>query len=132
MKKLFDGNLEAFAIGHQWGLNPRGTIAAMIKENMKVNLSGMIEGFDQGRLDLIEFNGNEALESPPQHILSLNSMAEYMINGMFDIAVDETEFNETQLTFIREWVNFGKLQRDDDFLLTLLALLESNGIVVNK
>ena len=131
MKKEFTG-IGAYAIGHRWGLNPRGTIAEMVKENMKVNLDAMIQGYEQGRKDLIEFNGADAIKNPPRHVLCMKTMSDFLYNGILEIGIDDEEYNATQLKHIKQWIERGLNNREEDFIIQIMALLQSKGISVKN
>lgn len=126
MKKQFE-NIGAFAIGHRFGLDPYGTIDSMIKANMKQNLSAMIDGFDNGRREYVEYNG--PLENGiPKHILCMQKASEFSIDGMLNIKIDENEYNETQWKHIRVFYEAGKRQHNVNWEINLGAVLARAGI----
>jgi hypothetical protein len=127
-KKTID-EIAAFVIGHEMGMNPHGTIRKLMKRNPFVNMTKLIEGFDAGRKEYVEYNGLIDGKSP-KVILSLSTASQFAFDGILNIPIEESRFNDIQLKHVRKWWTSGAEQYNEDWELEVLSMLEIRGVVL--
>jgi hypothetical protein len=123
MEDIFDPVYrQGYMEGYSLGLNP----FCQLHYNVK-NCKAFDSGFNSGRSDYERLNGKIA-NGIPNRIVTKKVLDEFQLAGMLGMSIDSEGFTVFQLNIVEEWYKSGVENYDLDESLSLLAILENNGI----
>jgi hypothetical protein len=111
--------------GYSNGSNP------FLQINSKKSSLAFISGFNSGRMDYEEMNGQIA-KGIPQRIITIKVLEEYLLAGLLGLSIEETNnYTSFQLNIISKWYQSGVEKYDPNQSIYLFEILEKNGIQVD-
>lgn len=111
--------------GYSDGQNPFSVI-----EKQK-NSMAYISGFNSGRMDYEEMNGQIA-KGIPKRIVTIKVLEEFLLSGLLGLDIEETdEYTPFQLNVISKWYLSGIEKYDPSHSTYLFEVLEDKGIQVD-
>ncbi|MCG9790890.1 hypothetical protein [Flavobacterium algicola] len=113
---------QGYMEGYATGFDPLGQLNYDIQ-----NCSAFYSGFLCGRSDYERLNGKIA-EGIPSRIVTKKVLDEFQLAGMLGMDIDSDNFTHYQLTIIEDWYKSGIENYDLNQSLSLLSLLENEGI----
>lgn len=91
------------------------------------NCHAFFTGFECGRSDYERLNG-KITDGIPSRIVTKKILDEFQLAGMLGMSIDSDDFTVYQLNVIEEWYKSGIESYNLQESLSLLALLEGEGI----
>ena len=111
--------------GYSNGQNP------FLQIDSKKNTIGFISGFNSGRMDYEEMNG-QISKGIPQRIVTIKVLEEFLLAGLLGLNIEETaDYSAFQLTIIAKWYQSGVEKYDPNNSTYLFEVLENKGIQVD-
>lgn len=125
MENIFDsvyreGYLEGYSLGFNPFFEPNYTIQ---------NCQAFFSGFNSGRFDYEILNGRIA-NGIPNRIVTKKVLDEFQLAGMLGMDIDSEGYTNFQLNVIAEWYKNGIENYNVQDSLSLMALLEVEGIQI--
>ncbi|HQK40806.1 MAG TPA: hypothetical protein PLO52_11915 [Flavobacterium alvei] len=110
--------------GYSNGQNP-----FLLIDNKK-NSVAYISGFNSGRMDYEEMNGQIA-KGIPKRIVTIKILEEFLLAGLLGLGIEETDdFTSYQLNVIGKWYQSGVEKYDPEQSNYLFEIIESRGIQI--
>jgi hypothetical protein len=110
--------------GYSFGLNP--TPQVICKKNSKA----FTDGFESGRMDYEEMNGN-IKDGIPKRIVSNKILEEFLLSGLLGLSIDTENYTRHQLNVIAKWYQSGVEKYDPNQSIYLFEILEEKGILLS-
>ena len=125
-KKIFSPSYrQDYLFGYSNGQNP-----FMIMDVTKSSLA-YISGFNSGRMDYEEMNGQVSKGIPPR-IVTTKVLEEFLLAGLLGLSIEETEdYTSYQLNIITKWYISGIEKYDPSHSTYLFNVLENSGIQID-
>lgn len=90
-----------------------------------------ISGFNSGRMDYEEMNGQVA-KGIPERIVTIKILEEFLLAGLLGLSIEETNhYSAFQLNVISKWYQSGVEKYDPEQSNYLLEILEDIGIQID-
>lgn len=110
--------------GYSNGMNP------FLQIDSKKNSVAFISGFNSGRMDYEEMNG-QISKGIPQRIVTMKVLEEFLLAGLLGLSIEDTEgYSPYQLNIIAKWYQSGVEKYDPNQSTYLFSVLEEKGIEV--
>ncbi|WP_304199226.1 hypothetical protein [Flavobacterium alvei] len=111
--------------GYSIGQNP------LLQIDPNNNSFGYISGFNSGRMDYEEMNGQIA-KGIPKRIVTIKILEEFLLAGLLGLGIEETDdFTSYQLNVIGKWYQSGVEKYDPEQSNYLFEILENRGIQID-
>jgi len=111
--------------GYSNGQNP------FLKMDSKKSSVAYISGFNSGRMDYEEMNG-QISKGIPQRIVTIKVLEEFLLSGLLGLDIEEIgDFTSFQLNVISKWYQSGIEKYDPSHSTYLFEVLEDKGIQVD-
>jgi hypothetical protein len=108
--------------GHSNGQNP---FLQMDSEKSSV---AYISGFNSGRMDYEEMNG-QISKGIPKQFVTIKVLEEFLLSGLLGLDIEQTDdYTPYQLNVISKWYQSGVEKYDPSHSTYLFEVLEDNGI----
>ena len=127
MKKTFSTSYrQEYFQGYSNGMNP------FLQNECKKNSMAYISGFNSGRMDYEEMNGQIA-KGIPQQIVTIKILEEFLLAGLLGLRLENTDgYNSFQLNVIAKWYQSGVEKYDPTHSDYLFDVLDEIGIEVEQ
>jgi hypothetical protein len=110
--------------GHSNGMNP------FLQIDSTKNSVAFISGFNSGRMDYEEMNGQIA-KGIPQRIVTIKVLEEFLLAGLLGLSIEDTDnYTTFQLNIIAKWYQSGVEKYDPSHSTYLFEILEEYGIQI--
>jgi hypothetical protein len=109
--------------GYSNGQNP------FLQIDSKKSNVAYISGFNSGRMDYEEMNGQIA-KGIPQRIVTIKVLEEFLLAGLLGLSIEEDNYTSYQLNIIAKWYQSGVEKYDPNHSIYLFEILKNNGIQV--
>lgn len=111
--------------GYSNGQNP------FLQIDSKKNSVAFISGFNSGRMDYEEMNG-QISKGIPQRTVTIKVLEEFLLAGLLGLSIEDTDdYTLYQLNIIAKWYQSGVEKYDPSQSVYLFEILEENGIQVD-
>lgn len=111
--------------GYSNGQNP------FLQIDSKKNSVAFISGFNSGRMDYEEMNG-QISKGIPQRTVTIKVLEEFLLAGLLGLSIEDTDdYSAYQLNIISKWYQSGVEKYDPSQSLYLFEILEENGIQID-
>ena len=110
--------------GYSNGFNPFPQV------NCKKNSEAFNSGFNSGRMDYEEMNG-DIIEGIPERIVTTKVLEEFLLAGLLGLSFDADGYTSHQLNVIAKWYQSGIEKYDPNQSIYLFGILEENGIQID-
>ncbi|NDP27518.1 MAG: hypothetical protein GZ087_08860 [Flavobacterium sp.] len=111
--------------GYSNGQNP------FLQIDSTKNSVAFISGFNSGRMDYEEMNG-QISKGIPKRIVTIKVLEEFLLAGLLGLNIEETvDFTPLQLNIIAKWYQSGVEKYDPIHSTYLFEILEENGIQID-
>jgi hypothetical protein len=111
--------------GYSNGMNP------FLQIDNKKNSLAFISGFNSGRMDYEELNG-QISKGIPQRTVTIKVLEEFLLAGLLGLSIEDTEgYTAFQLNIIAKWYQSGIEKYDPSQSTYLFEILEEKGIEVD-
>jgi hypothetical protein len=111
--------------GYSNGQNP------FLQIDSEKNSIAFISGFNSGRMDYEEMNGQIA-KGIPQRIVTIKVLEEFLLAGLLGLRIEDTgNYNTFQLNIIAKWYQSGVEKYDPSHSIYLFDVLEDIGIAID-
>lgn len=108
--------------GHLNGLNP------FLQMDTEKSSVAYISGFNSGRMDYEEMNG-QISKGIPKQIVTIKVLEEFLLSGLLGLDIEQTdEYTPYQLNVISKWYQSGIEKYDPIHSTYLIEVLEDIGI----
>lgn len=125
MKKIFSpAYTQDYAEGYKIGLNPFQQF-----KSAEYN-DAFVTGFNSGRSDYERMNGFIS-DGIPQRIVSDKVLEDFLLAGLLGLPIDADGYTSYQMNMIEKWYQSGIEKYDPNQNVSLLEILEKNGIQIN-
>lgn len=125
MKRIFSpAYTQDYAEGYKIGLNPFQQF-----KSAEYN-DAFRTGFNSGRSDYERMNGN-IRDGIPKRIVSDEVLEDFLIAGLLGLPIVADGYTSYQMNNIEKWYQSGIEKYDPNQNVSLLELLEKNGIQIN-
>ena len=110
--------------GYSNGQNP------FLLINKKKSSLAYISGFNSGRMDYEEMNG-QISKGIPKRMVTIKVLEEFLLSGLLGLDIEEIgDYTPFQLNVISKWYQSGIEKYDPSSSTYLFEILEENGIQV--
>ncbi|WP_395050752.1 hypothetical protein [Flavobacterium sp.] len=110
--------------GYSNGMNP------FLQNTSKKSSVAFISGFNSGRMDYEEMNGQIA-KGIPKRIVTIKVLEEFLLAGLLGLRLEDTnDFTSFQLNVISKWYQSGIEKYDPIHSVYLFDVLEEIGIEI--
>lgn len=110
--------------GYSNGQNP-----FLLIDNQKSSVA-YISGFNSGRMDYEEMNG-QVSKGIPKQIVTIKILEEFLLSGLLGLNIEEIDdYTSYQLNIISKWYQSGIEKYDPNQSTYLFEVLENIGILV--
>jgi hypothetical protein len=111
--------------GYSNGQNP------FLQIDSTKNSVAFISGFNSGRMDYEEMNGQIA-KGIPQRIVTIKILEEFLLAGLLGLSIEDSDnYTSYQLNIIAKWYQSGVEKYDPTNSTYLFDVLEEKGIRVD-
>lgn len=111
--------------GYSNGQNP------FLQIDSKKNSVAFISGFNSGRMDYEEMNG-QISKGIPQRTVTIKVLEEFLLAGLLGLSIEDTDdYSAYQLNIISKWYQSGVEKYDPSQSLYLFEILEEIGIQID-
>jgi hypothetical protein len=111
--------------GYSNGQNP------FLQIDSTKNSVAFISGFNSGRMDYEEMNGQIA-KGIPQRIVTIKVLEEFLLAGLLGLSIEDSDnYTSHQLNIIAKWYQSGVEKYDPTNSTYLFDVLEDKGIQVD-
>jgi len=111
--------------GYSNGQNP------FLQIDSQKNSVAFISGFNSGRMDYEEMNG-QISKGIPKRFVTIKVLEEFLLAGLLGLNIEETsDYSAFQLNIIAKWYQSGIEKYDPIHSTYLFELLENKGIQVD-
>ncbi len=111
--------------GYSNGQNP------FLQIDSKKNSVAFISGFNSGRMDYEEMNG-QISKGIPKRIVTIKVLEEFLLAGLLGLSIEDTnDYTSYQLNIIAKWYQSGVEKYDPCHSTYLFEILEDKGIRVD-
>jgi hypothetical protein len=111
--------------GYSNGYNP------FLDINKKKSSVAFISGFNSGRMDYEEMNG-QISKGIPQRIVTIKVLEDFLLAGLLGLSIEDTgDYTSYQLNIISKWYQSGVEKYDANQSVYLSTILEESGIELN-
>lgn len=111
--------------GYSNGQNP------FLLIDKKKSSVGYISGFNSGRMDYEEMNG-QISKGIPKRFVTIKVLEEFLLSGLLGLDIEETDdYTSYQLNVISKWYQSGIEKYDPSHSTYLFEILEGKGIQVD-
>ncbi len=111
--------------GYSDGQNP------FVLIDIKKNCFAYISGFNSGRMDYEEMNG-QISKGIPQRIVTMKVLEDFLLAGLLGLQLEETNnYTAYQLNIIQKWYQSGVEKYDPEQSNYLFEILENCGIGID-
>ena len=111
--------------GYSNGQNP------FLLIDSKISNVAYISGFNSGRLDYEEMNG-QISKGIPKRIVTIKVLEEFRLSGLLGLDIEEiSDYTAYQLNVISKWYQSGIEKYDPTHSVYLFEVLEDRGIQVD-
>lgn len=108
--------------GYSVGINP------FLQNTNKKSSIAYISGFNSGRMDYEEMNGQIA-KGIPQRIVTIKVLEEFLLAGLLGLSLEDTDnYSSLQLNVIATWYQSGVEKYDPTQSEYLFDVLQNIGI----
>ena len=102
----------------------------LLIDNSKSSVA-YISGFNSGRMDYEEMNGQVA-KGIPKQIVTIKILEEFLLSGLLGLDIEEIDdYTAYQLNIISKWYQSGIEKYDPSQSTYLFEVLENIGILVD-
>jgi hypothetical protein len=114
-----------YFLGYSNGQNP------FLQIDSKKNSLAFISGFNSGRMDYEEMNG-QISKGIPKRTVTIKILEEFLLAGLLGLNIEETDdYTPFQLNIIAKWYQSGVEKYDPTHSTYLFEILEDKGIHVD-
>lgn len=114
-----------YFVGYSNGFNP------FLEINNKKSSVAFISGFNSGRMDYEEMNG-QISKGIPQRTVTIKVLEDFLLAGLLGLSIEDTDdYTSYQLNIISKWYQSGVEKYDPNQSIYLSTILEENGIQLN-
>ena len=126
MKNIFSVSYrQDYFDGYSNGQNP------FLLIDKKKNSVAYISGFNSGRMDYEEMNG-QVSKGIPKRIVTIKVLEEFLLSGLLGLCIEEiSDYTAYQLNVISKWYQSGIEKYDPTHSTYLFEILEEKGIQVD-
>lgn len=126
MKNIFSVSYrQDYFDGYSNGQNP------FLLIDKKKNSVAYISGFNSGRMDYEEMNG-QVSKGIPKCIVTIKVLEEFLLSGLLGLDIEEiSDYTAYQLNVISKWYQSGIEKYDPTHSTYLFEILEEKGIQVD-
>jgi hypothetical protein len=111
--------------GYSNGQNP------FLQIDSEKNSIAFISGFNSGRMDYEEMNG-QISKGIPKRIVTIKVLEEFLLAGLLGLSIEDTnDYTSYQLNIIAKWYQSGVEKYDPSHSTYLFEVLEDKGIQVD-
>jgi len=111
--------------GYSNGYNP------FLDINKKKSSVAFISGFNSGRMDYEEMNG-QISKGIPQRIVTIKVLEDFLLAGLLGLSIEDTgDYTSYQLNIISKWYQSGVEKYNPNQSVYLSTILEESGIELN-
>lgn len=111
--------------GYSNGQNP------FLQIDSEKNSVAFISGFNSGRMDYEEMNG-QISKGIPQRIVTIKILEDFLLAGLLGLSIEDTnDYTSYQLNIIAKWYQSGVEKYDPCHSIYLFEVLEDKGIRVD-
>ncbi|MCI4443036.1 MAG: hypothetical protein JHC39_05960 [Lentimicrobium sp.] len=111
--------------GYSNGQNP------FLQIDSKKNSVAFISGFNSGRMDYEEMNGQISKGIPPRTV-TIKVLEEFLLAGLLGLSIEDTDdYTTFQLNIIAKWYQSGVEKYDPSQSTYLFDILENIGIQID-
>jgi len=111
--------------GYSNGQNP------FLQIDSKKNSVAFISGFNSGRMDYEEMNG-QISKGIPQRTVTIKVLEEFLLAGLLGLSIEDTDdYSSYQLNIISKWYQSGVEKYDPSQSVYLFEILEEIGIQID-
>jgi hypothetical protein len=97
----------------------------------KKNSVAFISGFNSGRMDYEEMNG-QISKGIPQRTVTIKVLEEFLLAGLLGLSIEDTDdYTSFQLNIIAKWYQSGVEKYDPSQSVYLFDILEEIGIQID-
>ncbi len=124
-KNIFNSSYrQDYLEGYSNGQNP------FMQIDSKKNNVAYISGFNSGRMDYEEMNGQIA-KGIPQRFVTVKFLEEFLLAGLLGLSLEDVDnYTSYQLNIIAQWYQSGVEKYDPSHSSYLFEILDSLGIQV--
>ncbi len=125
-KKIFSTTYrQDYFQGYSNGQDP------FLQINSKKNSVAFISGFNSGRMDYEEMNG-QISKGIPQRTVTIKVLEEFLLAGLLGLSIEDTDdYSSYQLNIIAKWYQSGVEKYDPSQSVYLFDILEEIGIEID-
>ena len=125
-KNIFNSSYrQDYLDGYSNGQNP------FLNINSKKSNVAYISGFNSGRMDFEEMNG-QISKGIPKRIVTIKVLEEFLLSGLLGLDIEEiSDYTAYQLNVISKWYQSGIEKYDPTHSVYLFEVLEDRGIQVD-
>lgn len=99
--------------------------------NSKKNSVAFISGFNSGRMDYEEMNG-QISKGIPQRTVTIKVLEDFLLAGLLGLSIEDTDdYSSFQLNIIAKWYQSGVEKYDPTQSTYLFEVLEEIGIEID-
>ena len=111
--------------GYSNGFNP------FLEINSKKSSVAFISGFNSGRMDYEEMNG-QISKGIPQRTVTIKILEDFLLAGLLGLRIDDTmKYTSFQINIISKWYQSGVEKYDPNQSVYLSSILEESGIQIS-
>ena len=111
--------------GYSNGQNP------FLQIDSQKNSVAFISGFNSGRMDYEEMNG-QISKGIPKRTVTIKVLEDFLLAGLLGLSIEDTDdYSAYQLNIISKWYQSGVEKYDPNQSVYLSAILEETGIQLN-
>jgi len=111
--------------GYSNGQNP------FLQIDSKKNSVAFISGFNSGRMDYEEMNG-QISKGIPQRTVTIKILEDFLLAGLLGLSIEDTDdYSSYQLNIIAKWYQSGVEKYDPSQSVYLFEILEEIGIQID-
>jgi len=111
--------------GYSNGQNP------FLQIDSQKNSVAFISGFNSGRMDYEEMNG-QISKGIPQRTVTIKILEEFLLAGLLGLSIEDTDdYTLFQLNIIAKWYQSGVEKYDPSQSVYLFEILEEIGIQID-
>lgn len=102
-----------------------------LKIDSKKNSIAFISGFNSGRMDYEEMNG-QISKGIPRRTVTIKVLEEFLLAGLLGLSIEDTgDYSSFQLNIIAKWYQSGVEKYDPSQSVYLFEILEEIGIEID-
>jgi len=111
--------------GYSNGQNP------FLQIDSQKNSVAFISGFNSGRMDYEEMNG-QISKGIPQRTVTIKILEDFLLAGLLGLSIEDTDdYSSYQLNIIAKWYQSGVEKYDPSQSVYLFEILEEIGIQID-